>query len=81
MFNLVMFSAESEKEDIFLKNSLLSYVGSAVPTTDVLNGESTALHLSYAKRFLKQLASPLLNYLRTSSKNVIYGVETLGDGV
>ena len=81
MFSLVMFFAESEKADIFLKNSLLSSVGSAAPTTDVSNVESTVLHLSYAKRFPKQPASPFLNYLMTSSKNVIYGVETLGDGV
>ena len=74
-----MFSAELEKADIFLKNSLLSSARSAAPTTDASSEESTALHLNYAKRFPKQPASPLLNYLRTSSKNVIYGVEVLGN--
>lgn len=77
MFSLVMLFVESEKVDIFLKNSLLSSVELAAPTTDALNVENTASRLSCAKRFPKQLASLFLNYLRTLSKNVIYGVEAL----
>ena len=75
MSNLVMFFAESEKADTFLKNSLQNSVRSAVPTMDASSAESIASHLSYVKRFLKQPDSHFLNYLRTSSKNVIYDVE------